>query len=384
MQTLKKFLPFALFCLGVLAVPYDAHALRLGPFEVNPFLALTERFTDNVFDTNTDRKSDFSTVVTPGVQVIFPRVKKNYHSEVILQADLERFNKYTSQNADNYKAMEMFEVKFPGGLELGVKDEFNRNHDPQGVNPGVELNFYRTNLAQASIGYNLFERFKVKLEYSNYFVHYDAEGNDFENRTDNTLATYVYYALAPKTAVFVEYDFTNVDFRTSNDLDSKEHRFYGGVTWDITGKTKGTVKGGYETKNFQGPDVNGFKGFVMELVVDHNFSLHQSVKVKGIRRTNETNVAGNDFFTTTGGSVEYFHRFTGKITGKADFSYGVDVYHGGFPRRDGTWQGGGGLVYEFRKWLRTEVKYVYTKRDSSENDFSYRNNTYYLKVVASL
>jgi len=384
MHTLKKFLPSALVCLGVLALPDDSHALRLGAFEVNPFLALTERYTDNVFNTSSDLKSDFSTVITPGVQVIFPRVKKHYHGEIIFQADMERFNKYTSQNADDFKTLGTFDVKFPGGLEFEVKDEFIRNHDPQGVNPGTDLNFFRTNLALASVAYNLFERFKVKLEYSNYLVHYDADRNDFENRTDNTLATYVFYALTPKTSAFVEYDFVNVDFKTSDELDSKEHHFYGGVAWDITGKTKGTVKGGYEVKNFRGPAVEGFKGFITELIVDHNFTVRQSVKIKGMRRTNETNTPGTDFYTTTGGSVEYFQRFTGKITGTANISYGVDVYHGGLPRRDNTWQGGGGLLYQFRKWLRTEVKYVYTKRNSSENEFNYRNNTFYFKVVASL
>jgi len=122
----------------------------------------------------------------------------------------------------------------------------------------------------------------------------------------------------------------------------------------------------------------------MELIVDHNFTPRHSIKIKGIRRTNETNVFGTSFFITTGASIEYFQKFTGKITGTADISYGRDSYHGDFPRRDNTWQTGIGLIYQLKKWLRTEAKYSYTKRDSSEHDFNYRNNTYYLKVIASL
>jgi hypothetical protein len=381
---MKRCLFFAFVFLCVLAFHDESHAVRLGAFEVNPFLALTGRYTDNVFNTNSDLKGDFSAVITPGVQVIFPRAKKNYRGELIYQGDLERFNRYTSQNADNHKATGTFDISFPVGLELAVKDEFVRNHDPQGVNVGTELNFFRTNLASTSVAYTLSDRFKVRLEYANYLVHYEAGRNDFENRTDNTLATYVYYALTPKTSAFVEYDFVDVDFKTSNEFDSKEHHLFGGITWDITGKTKGTVKGGYEVKRFQDSTIGGFKGFILELSVDHNFTPRHSLKIKGIRRTNETNVFGSSFFVTTGASIEYFQRFTGKITGTADISYGVDSYRGDVSRRDKTWQGGIGVIYQFKKWLRTEARYSYTKRHSNENEFNYRNNTYYLKLTASL
>lgn len=100
----------------------------------------------------------------------------------------------------------------------------------------------------------------------------------------------------------------------------------------------------------------------VQIIVDHNFTPRHSIKIKGIRRTNETNVFGTSFFITTGASIEYFQKFTGKITGTADISYGRDSYHGDFPRRDNTWQTGIGLIYQLKKWLRTEAKYSYTKK----------------------
>ena len=376
------FLFLAFFC--VLALCNEAGAVRLGAFEVNPFLALTERYTDNVFNTSSDTRSDFSTVISPGMQLIFPRVKRNYRLELIYQADLERFSRFSSEDADNHKAVGKFEIKFPVGLELAASDEFVRNHDPRGVNISEELDFFRTNLATAKAAYNLSDRFAVRLDYSNYLVHYEALRNDFRNRTDNTVAAYVYYRLSPKTAAFVEYDYVVIDFSTSDEFDSREHHFYGGITWDITGKTKGTVKGGYEIKKFRDAALEGFKGYIMEVIIDHNFTQRQSVKIKGIRRTNETNVFGTSFFVTTGASAEYSHRLTGKITGTVNVSYGRDTYEGDFSRKDDTWEAGIGIIYQFKKWLRTEAKYSYTKRKSTDDDFNYRNNTYHLRIVASL
>ena len=381
---MKKYFLCAVVCVAIHTLGSESHAMRLGAFEIHPFLALQERFNDNVFNTSADKKSDFSTVITPGLQLLFPRVKKKYHLELIYQADLERFNKFKSENANNHKAAGKFEVKFPVGLEFAASDEFIRNHDPRGVNISGELDFFRTNLASASAAYNVSDRFKIRLDYSNYIVDYEAGRNDFRNRTDNALAAYVFYRFQPKTSAFVEYEYVVIDFRSSDEFDSKEHHLFGGITWDVTGKTKGTVKAGYGSKTFQDPTIEGFKGYLMELIIDHNFTPRHSIKIKGARRTNETNVFGTSFFITTGASIEYFQKFTGKITGTAAISYGRDSFHGDLPRRDDARQAGIGLIYQFKKWLRTEAKYSYTKRKSTENEFNYRNNTYYLKVVASL
>jgi hypothetical protein len=379
----KYFLSAAVACLAVLALSSESQAMRFGAFEINPFLALTERFTDNVFNTNSDRKSAFSTVITPGAQIIFPRTKKRYEVELIYQADLERFSRFTSENADNHRAVGRFEIKFPGGLEFYGNDEFNRNHDPRGVNISPELDFYKSNLGTVSAAYNLSERFKLRFDYTNFILNYEADRNKFRNRTDNGFAGYLYYRFLPKTSTFIEYEYVLINYVESGELDSKEQHFFGGITWDITGKTKGTVKGGYGVKDFDDRTIKGYKGSVMELIVDHNFSPRHSLKVKGIRSTNETKIAGSNFFVTTGLSLEYFHKFTGKITGKAFMSYGRDSYRGEVARRDDTWEGGIGLIYQIRKWLRTEARYSYTKRNSNIEDFTYGNNTYYLKVVAT-
>ena len=381
---MKKHLLFvAVAFLVITTLSSESQAMRFGAFEIHPFLGLTERFTDNVFNTNTDLKSDFSTVITPGAQIIFPRTKKRYQVELLYQADLERFNKFTSENADNHKAVGKFEIKLPSGLEFYGNDEFNRNHDPRGINISPELDFYKSNRAALGAAYSLSDRFKLRVDYSNFILNYEADRNKFRNRVDNGIAGYLYYRFLPKTSGFIEYEYLVVDYDKSDDLDSKEHHFFGGITWDITGKTKGTVKGGYGIKDFKDHAIKGYKGSIMEIIIDHNFSSRHSLKVKGIRSTNETNIAGSTFFVTTGLLLEYFHKFTGKITGKAYMSYGRDSYRGELARKDDTWEGGLGVIYQIKRWLRTEAQYSYTKRNSNIADFTYGNNTYYLKVVAT-
>lgn len=357
--------------------------MRIGSFEINPFLSVKEEYTDNVFNSNSDEKSDFSTTISPGIKVQFPRQKKKYKLELLYQADLERYHRYSTENADNHKATGYFEIRFPAGIEIGLADEFIRNHDPRGVNLYEELDFYRENTFVSSIGYNFAERFKIRFDYTNYLLDYEANRNSFRDRTDNTFAFYLFYKFLPKTSAFIEYEHVIVDFDESNEFDSVEEHFFGGITWEITGKTKGAVKAGYGIKDFKG-NIGGFKGYIAEVNIDHNFTPRHSIKITGIRRTNETNVFGSDFFVTTGLAVDYYQRLTGKITARASASYGRDSFKGKLLRRDNTLTGGLGIFYQIRKWLIIGVEYLYTKRNSSLDDFDYKNNKFFVRITATL
>ncbi len=381
---MKKYLLVLLFLCATLALAGEAEAMRLGSFDVSPFLAVTERYTDNVFNTKDDTKSDFSTVISPGIQLVFPRVKRRYRLELLYQADFERFNRFSSQNnADNQKANAKFDLSLPVGLDFHVSDGFRRSHDPRGVSLSPELDFYSDNLFSVGAAYSLTDRFTAQVDYSNYILNYDAERNSFRNRTDNSFDAYLFYRFMPKTSAFVEYEYVVVDFKESGALDNREHHLFGGITWDVTGKTKGTVKAGYGIQTFDDPSIKGYRGYIMEISIDHKFSSRDSLKLSGSRATNETNLLGADYFVTTYLSAEYFHRVTGKITANASLGYERDSYRG-VSRDDDTWTAGAGLSYQFKRWLLTEVGYSYTKRSSTVDEFTYRNDTVFFRIVGTL
>lgn len=382
---MKKSLLCAFLCLtGFLAIAAPARAMRLGAFEIHPFIDVSEEYTDNVFASNTNKEGDFATVITPGIQLIYPRAEKRYRLELLYQATIEHFYRFSSENAVTHKAIGKFHYRMPSGFDLNIGDEFTRGHDIRGINVNEELDFYRDNLLSVSLGYSLSERFGIRADYRYYILRYDADRNSFRNRHDNTLAGYLFYKVMPKTSVFVEYEYTDVEFDESSDMNSKEHHFFAGITWDVTGKTKGTVKAGFEKKVFEDPSISGFQGYIMEVDIDHNFDSRNSLRVVGVRKTNETNIAGADFFVTTGLLLEYYHRFTGKISGKAYVGYERDEYRGGFSRKDDVWKAGASLSYQIRKWLRTEAGYSYTIRNSTIDDFDYTNNMYFLRIGATL
>ena len=82
----------------------------------------------------------------------------------------------------------------------------------------------------------------VRFDLSNFVVNFRHADMGYRDRTDLTWSGYGYWKFKPKTSAFVEYDFLNVRYDTSDMNDSREHNFYAGLKWDMTAKSKGRIK----------------------------------------------------------------------------------------------------------------------------------------------
>ena len=243
---------------------------------VHPFLAVTEFYTDNVFYSKNDKKSDFATVLSPGIWLTVPGVYeklliadtsilspggfslsrykpetfKRYQTYLFYNADIELYSRETSGNIVNHKLEGLLQYNLRGGLTFELIDQFLASHDLRGTGISSELDKFRTNLADFIVTYNLGERFMLRLDYANYFVDYTASRNDFRDRNDNTVSAYLFYLFRPKTSLFYEYEFVDVSYVDNILSNSAEHHSFLGVQWDVTAKSKGSVKAGYGLKDF--------------------------------------------------------------------------------------------------------------------------------------
>ncbi len=81
-------------------------------------------------------------------------------------------------------------------------------------------------------------------------------------------------------------------------------------------------------------------------------------------------------------SAQFNHKFTDKLTGSLNAAFTDDQYKGGAVtvgsetknREDGYYSGGVALVYAFRKWLSTQLGYVYTKKNSNFSAYGFDSN----------
>jgi len=384
---------------------------------LHPFLSITGYYTDNVFNAGEKKKSDFVTIISPGIWLTVPHIReklvsmdtssispggfslsrypdnyfKRYQAYFFYGADIELFSEYSSENVVSHKVEGLFQYNFRGGLTIDLVDQFLISRDIRGTGISTELDKFNTNLFNVILTYDVSRKFRFRIDYANFLVNYDASTNDFRDRADNAFSGYLFYKFRPKTSIFLEYEFIDINYDEDVLSNSKEHHYFAGLHWDMTAKTKGSVKAGYGVKDFNSSATEDSKDFILEAQIDYKLSPKTSLKVSASRKTNETNISTTDFILSNSIEVGYVQRLTEKITGSVNLSYMQDTYKdeltfGGETkeRKDNCFTGAFALQYMFREWLGTGLGYVYTGRDSNFADFNYNSNTVFFRITASL
>ena len=384
---------------------------------IHPFLLLEERYTDNLYLTESGKEEEFITTISPGIWLALPsnrekllamgttstspgglkvsRVKpeatRRYQSYLLYAPEFVYYANNSKHDSVNHKAEGLFQYNFNMGLSLDFMDQFNIRNEVNDNGITRRVDEYQDNLFNFLAVYDPSEKFRFRFDYSNYNLDYKDEINDYRNRTDDSFAAYVFYKFKPKTSVFVEYEFADIKYDTDLESDSTENRYYGGLEWDVTAKTNGRVKLGYIKKDFDAPRVEAQDAFSVEIQAQHNFTPKRAVKVIGFRKFNESSMIYSYDSLSTGISLAWLQRFTEKWSGTLNGTYTRDEYDGVFlfdgvsgERKDDIFSIAPALRYKFRDWLLFDIAYIYSQRDSNFGIFDYTANTIFLRMDVSL
>jgi len=384
---------------------------------LHPFLSITGYSTDNVFNTPDNEESDFVTVLSPGIWLSVPRIKeklvnintstiapggyimsrpsgsffRRYQVYLLYAADVELFSHYSSENFFGHRIEGLFQYNFRGGLTFEFVDQFLYSHDVRGTGISDELDEYYSNIANVRLRYDHGRKLWFMADYHNFVVDYRDTGNDFRHRNDNTISGYVFYKLQPKTSVFFQYQYIDINYTNDILSDSKEHNMYSGLAWDITAKSRGSIKAGYGIKEFADPGMEKAENFILEAQLNHKFTPKTSVTLNGWRKTFETNISTTDYILSHGIQIVYNQQVTMKLTGNAKLSYINDQYKGYLTyggktdeRKDDYYAGTIGLYYKFMDRLAAGVGYSYSRRNSNFSGFEYTNNMIFFNITGSL
>lgn len=386
---------------------------------IHPFFSITQYYTDNVLNTRDDRKSEFVTILSPGVWISLPRNKViepekeietsntapggldvgrilkrypgTYQSYFMYKGDYEYYARGMSENFLNHNIQAGVQYNFKGGLTLDAVDQFLRTHNSRGTGLFFTLDKYYANLFNTSLSYETAGRFKLRLDYSNYYLHYSDDFNAFRNRSDNSASAYVFYQTGTKTSLFVQYEYVDVSYKEDILSDSKEHHFFGGMMWKITEKSKGLFKAGYGTKNFSDPLIKNHSDLYLEAQIEHAFTPKTTLKITAKKRTDESDIELNQFMVMNSIKAEYLQWLRSKIAFAVNLEYMRNIYDGTLTidnvtkgRKDSIYSAAVALRLEARKWLKFDLAYIYTKRNSNFDDFDYKNNTIMLRGTATL
>jgi len=396
----------------------DLYGLRGGYF--HPYISISEEYSDNLFNVNTDETENWLTTISPGLWVALPRTKEvpititphntapgglqlslrnyegfdRYHFYLLGGLDIKFYSEDSDLNDTNAKVESMFQYNLRSGLTLQVVDRYTYGQDrfDAGSSTANGIRRFNSNIFQGTADWDFSEKFRAKLDYTNFLLDYTDEQDSFLDRTDNSGAVYAIYKYSPKTDFFVEYRLIDVsyDHYSAEVKDNTNHFGYVGMNWDTTEKLSLRMKAGYQKKNYdddRADNVNSNPdGFAFEGELDYQFTVKTDVALKLSHKIEETDSSVALNKKVFAASLFYNQQFSERWKGICHIGFENADYDQIIPveRDEDRFVFSPGIEYFFRDWLMGELKYTYDTRNSTDDFFDYNTNRVMLSLNFAL
>lgn len=353
-----------------------------------PYASVSLGQDSNLFSSNINKVDSGTEVYVAGVKLDARGANSVLNMDI--QAKHGRYNQSSDDNYSDPTFRSTYDVAFDQRNFLRVGFNYLRLHDPRGSTDaptsGSPDKYYDSVLfgtyaygapgAKGRIevyGGNTVKRYLNNRQYT---VNFDRDVSEFGG--------VFYWRAMPKTSFLVEARLTDLDYKLASSTQSgKETRFYGGVSWEATAATTGTIKIGQLKKEFDSsrPDTSdmGWEG-----TISWEPRSYSKVDLFSGRTTAESTGFG-DYTLSDRSGVNWSHGWNSALSTDAFLNYTKDKFRGGSPdRTDKTATLGLRANYKFRRWLTLGAEYNYTDRNSSLDVNDYDRNVYFLTASMSM
>ena len=375
---------------------------------VHPYVTLQEAFTDNIYYVHTNKTSSSITTVSPGIWFAVPGKKeipvainptntapgglqsqfKDHEGTDRIQAyaragmDLQYYSTNSDLNSTAAVLEGMLRYNMPSGLSFQIADQYRHGEDGFSTPTiGLKQPSYDSNFSLATIDWKMTEKFRTKVEYSNFLLGYDST-YDFRSRVDNAIDIYQYYIYSVKTSFFLEDKIVDVHYNEASGSagDNTQNFIFGGIKWDTTEKLSILAKTGVQTRNFDdnAPGYKDYSGLAFDVQTEYRPTIKTKLTLDLYRMDEETDYTAASGKLVTGAKFTYAQFYTNKISGSLDALYEYADY-AELPTQPNNDQNRiflrPAVQYHFRDWLTGEVAFEYDNRDSTYSPYSYQSDT---------
>lgn len=226
---------------------------------------------------------------------------------------------------------------------------------------------------------------RVELDLGSQIKKYDnnRDTTAVADLTLNSVAGRVYYRLGSRTLALAE--FRNAQAKYASSLatdDNTERRYYVGVTWEATAATKGIIKVGRMTKDFEMAGKPGYSGGSYEAAVNWSPLTYSSVDLTATRSTSDSTGFGN-YALNTSVDLVWNHKWNQSISSRVAVG-ALNTNFGGTNRADKASKVALSVDYSMRRWLKLGVNFDYTDNTSNDANAAFKRNITMFTVNASL
>jgi hypothetical protein len=382
-----------LVCTAGLAAVAQAEVLkpapaRLGPASITPTLTLREEYDSNLFRQHDDVTESWVQVMLLHMQALAQDGPHEYTLDYRGEAGF-----VDNSSADDYVD---HAVTVDGKWDMATRHRaqlmagYLRDHDRRGT---AYFQGDQALLIDEPLRFSeemFLGRYSYGARNAQGRLDFEVKGTNktylnFRELTRRNDLTHVYgtvtflWRVAGSLRGLLETTQGNVNYRHDPDKvdgaldvrDSDYARYLAGVTWELAGKTTGTLKLGHATKDFSDRDRKDFSGTSWSGELTWNPVSYSRLTLATGRRTDEAYGRG-DFIDATDWGLIWEHSWSDRIETSLRYRHSDETYEEDPDGRDDTIQNYGfDIDYAMRRWLAIGLFYTREQRDSNIRQYDF-------------
>lgn len=370
-------------------------ALWIGQSQLNPFIEIQGTYETNIFQVNVDEDSDFVTVISPGIHFEFPTYQDSmYRIQANYRADIKLYNNNGDSQIDPDKQLNTTAHRLDGQMLFKFASglQFNTGYILQLTSAapdsrGDVRQDYIEHQPFVQVGYTFADRYEAQLRYDGKFRRYDKQEDEVDNLTMHSMETNLFYRLYSRFSLLAGGGYHKIT-REQPFSDSTELLGFGGVRYEVTETTTGTVKLGAERKNFDNAALKDTTQIFASGEVEAAFSDTSKMSLRLYRNIAETSVAeGSEengaYYVVTGIDASMIHTLAmfPNLSLSGMLTYRNEKYpEDSSDRSDNHFEMGGGADYTFLKYLTVGASYKYSTTSSNIDVNDYVDHILMMKL----
>lgn len=374
---------------AMLTAPVDTRAAAIkteSGVYVYPTVATSVGYNDNLQTTNVNKTSSGFVHFAPQVVAELKNNGDRYTALASVNA-----TKYNSSSDDDHVSSNFelagdnyFSSRARAGWSVGRASGI----DPRGSTDRAassQPDRWHVTSAKGRLVYGAPEATgRVELDFGTQVKAYDnnRDTTAVADLTLNSVAGRAYYRLGTRTSVLAEIRNARANYASSLATDSNTERHYlVGVTWEATAATKGVIKLGRMTKNFDLAGKNGYSGGSLEAAIQWQPVSYSAFDITATRSTADSTGFGN-YSLNTGVDLSWTHKWNQSVSSRVAVGT-LTTDFGGTNRTDKASKVALSVDYSLRRWLNIGVSFDRTDNSSNDAAGSFKRNVTMLTMNAT-
>ena len=357
--------------------------IQMGSVTMFPTLGLAYGYDDNILFTNNDalKLSSYFKVFAPGIRLEAEGEKTDFTAQYSYTN--------TSYNADSKYDFDMHNVSAALGYTVSSKSrvaleaEYSNGSSRIGtgnqqgniINLGLDPDEWHSSGLGGKWHYGgIGAHGSLDLSVGTINRQYDNNRifTATRNRKVNFFGINYTHKVTSKTSFLTEFKRSTINYDSAT-LDNAETRLLFGADWQATGKTNARALVGYLQKDFDDPIHNDFSGVAVEVGATWSPKSYSHVDLKLARETDETNGNGS-YIVRNSADLGWNHFWRARFSTLLNIGSSTEDYVDS-TRKDDLNYYSVSANYKFTDWMMSGLGYRHTNRNSTINDFEYKDDS---------